>query len=167
MPLPAAYPWRPARVRVGTVGRGHGLDGSFHVEGPSGWWPFPVRSQLVVGGTVRTIRRRAGTDDRPIVALEGAASRDDADALRGEALEIVREELPAPEPDSYFHFDLVGCEVVCGERALGRVAAVEEGVANDVLVLDDAAETRLPFVFAWVPEVRVRERRIAITEGLL
>lgn len=166
-PSAAAYPWRPERVRVGTVGKGHGLDGSFYVDGPCGWWTFPVRSEVAVDGVVRRVRRRAGTDDRPILALDDATSREDADALRGRALEIGREALPAPELDSYFHFDLIGCEVVCGERPLGRVSAVEEGVANDVLVLDDEAETRLPFVFAWVPEVRIRERRIGVTEGLL
>ncbi len=166
-PHAGAYPWRPERVRVGTVGRAHGLDGSFYVEAPGGWWCFATGTDVLVGGLVRRIRRRAGTDERPIVGLDGGATREDAEGLRGLPLEIDRESLPAPQPDTYFHFDLIGCDVVCGDRNLGHVAAVEEGVANDVLVLDDPAQTRLPFVFAWVPEVRIGERRIAIAEGLL
>lgn len=152
---------------MGTVGKAHGLDGSFYVEGPCGWWSFRAGSDLLLDGAPRRVVRRAGTDDRPLIAVEGAATREAAEALRRRPLEIPRETLPPPEPDAYFHFDLVGCEVVCGGRPLGRVAAVEEGIAHDVLVVDDEAATRLPFVFAWIPEVRIRERRIVLAEGLL
>ena len=154
-------------MRVGTVGKAHGLDGAFYVDAPCGWWAFPTGAELIVGGAGRRIRRRAGTDSRPLLALEGTDAREQADAVRGQALEISREALPPPEPDNFFQFDLVGCDVVCGGKFLGRVAGVEDGVVHDVLVLDDASVTRLPFVFAWIPEVRIRERRIVVTEGLL
>ena len=164
---PARYPWRPERVRVGTVGRPHGLDGSFVVDGPCGWYDFEVGSRLLVNGRPAGVRRRAGTDVRPLVALDGHLDRDAAEALRGAPLELPRAALPAPEDDSWFRFDLIGCRAVTGDRELGVVVDVEDGVAHDVLVLDDALQTRIPFVQALVPTVDVPGRRIEIVEGLL
>lgn len=164
---PARYPWRPERVRVGTVGRPHGLDGTFVVEGPCGWYGFPVGGRLLVDGQGAGVRRRAGTEHRPLVALAGHEDRDAAESLRGAALELPRAALPDPAEDSWFRFDLIGCRVVAGDRELGRVADVEDGVAHDVILLDDADGTRIPFVGALVPTVDVAGRRIEIVEGLL
>ena len=161
------YPWRPERVRVGTVGRAHGLDGSFVVDSPCGWFRFPRGARLVLGGRPVTVRRSAGTESRPLVAVMDVDDRSAAEALRGAPLELERARLPEPEPDSYFHFDLVGCAVEAGGQVLGRVAAVEEGVAHDLLVLDDDASTRIPFVAALVPVVDVPGRRLEVVEGLL
>ena len=57
---------------------------------------------------------------------------------RGAAITVPRDRLPAPEPDYYYVFQLVGLEVVeDGGRVLGRVADVLPGVANDVLELQN------------------------------
>jgi 16S rRNA processing protein RimM len=154
-------------VRVGTVGRPHGLDGTFVVEGPCGWYGFGVGARLLVAGRPAGVRRRAGTDLRPLVALEGHVDRDAAEALRGAALELPRGALPDLEEDSWFRFDLIGCVAVAGGRELGRVVDVEDGVAHDVLVLDDPGPTRIPFVAALVPTVDVPARRVEVVEGLL
>jgi 16S rRNA processing protein RimM len=161
-----AAPWRPELVRVGTVGKAHGLDGSVYVDAPCGWYAFPRGETVRVAGVPRALRRRAGTDDRPLVAFDGIDDRDAAAALRGAALELPASRLPPAEADAYFHFDLVGCAAYQGERLLGHVAAVEEGVAHDVLVLDDEAPTRLPFVAAIVPNVDVGARRLEVTPEL-
>lgn len=163
------YPWRPARVRVGTVGKAHGLDGGVRIASPCGWYRFRKGASLLLDGRPVRILRRGGTDLDPIVLLEGCADRTAAEALRGSALELERDALPAPEPDAYFRFDLVGCAVVeAGSgRPLGHVADVEDGVANDVLVLDDGVPTRLPFVAVLVPEVDVAARRIVVVDGLV
>ena len=104
----------------GVVGRPHGLDGSFHVLSPR-----PVL--LALGTTVRAagrdaeVVRLAGTDDRPIVRLAGVDTREAADALRGTELLVPRSVAPPLEDDEWWAEDLVGCRVVDGERALGRV----------------------------------------------
>ena len=158
--------WRPARVRVGTAGRPHGVRGAFRVSSPCGWWGFPAGSALLVGGVERRVAASSGTPEQPIVHLEGADDRDAAAALAGAALELPREAVPEPEDDSYFRYDLVGCAVYAGERLLGRVREVEEGVAHDILLLDDEAETRIPFVAELVPDVDVRGRRLHVAEWL-
>ncbi len=110
----------PDWLAAGVVGRPHGLDGSFHVLSPR-------PALLALGTTVRAagreaeIVRRAGTDDRPIVRLDGVDSREAADALRGTELLVPRSIAPALEEDEWWAEDLVGCRVVDGDRALGRV----------------------------------------------
>ena len=159
-------PWRPELVRVGTVGKAHGLDGSVYVDAPCGWYAFPRGETVRVDGVPRALRRRAGTDDRPLVAFDGVDDRAAAEGLRGATLELPASRLPPAEADTYFHFDLVGCAAYQAERLLGHVAAVEEGVAHDILVLDDAGPTRLPFVAAIVTSVDVAGRRLEITPEL-
>src|SRR6478752_3241938 len=66
---PAA--WRPARARLGVVGRAHGLDGSFRVERAVDWFAFAPGALLELGGEPRRIAARRGDDARPIVRLAG------------------------------------------------------------------------------------------------
>jgi 16S rRNA processing protein RimM len=70
------------------------------------------------------VERRAGTDAKPIVRLASCAQRDDAAALRGEALLAPEAEPRALGPDEYLAGDLEGARVVDGERELGTVAAL-------------------------------------------
>lgn len=158
-----AYPWRPERVRVGTIGKPHGLDGSFRVADPCGWWEFPQGSAVLVDGDLRIVSRCRGDELAPLIALEGAVDRTAVELLRGAALELPRADLPEPDEDAYFRFDMIGCTV---ERAdgtpLGVVEAVEDGVAHDQLVV---GEHRIPFVAAIVPVVDIPARRMALVDG--
>jgi 16S rRNA processing protein RimM len=104
----------------GRVGRPHGLDGSFHVVGPR-------PGLLVLGAIVRVgsrdaeIVRRAGTDEHPILRLEGFDGRDAAEALRGSELMLPRSAAPSLGEDEWWAEDLKNCRVVDGERTLGWV----------------------------------------------
>ena len=161
--MTAEHPWRPERVRVGTIGRAHGLDGSFRVADPCGWWEFPRGSAVLVDGAERVVSRSRGDELAPLIALEGAEDRTAIERLRGAALELPREAVPEPEEGVWFRFDLVGCRVELADgTALGAVDAVEDGVAHDVLVVGDH---RIPFVAAIVPVVDVPARRIVLAEG--
>ena len=79
------------------------------------------RDAVVVAGRSTAIVRRAGTDDKPILRLEGSSSREDADALRGEALQVPLEDAPPLEPGEFWARDLEGCLVTDGEREVGVV----------------------------------------------
>jgi 16S rRNA processing protein RimM len=155
---------RPERVRVGTAGRAHGLDGTVAVDGACGWFGFEPGSHVLVDGVRRRVRRRAGTEARPLVAFDGVADRTAAEELRGAPLELAAADVPPPEDGAYFRFDLVGCDVFQGGARLGTVTAVEDGVAHDVLLLDSGL--RLPFVDAVVPVVDVAAARIEIDPDL-
>ena len=92
-----------------------------------------------------------------MIALEREVSR-------GAALQVPAAELPPPEEDAYYVFQLIGLTVEEeGGRTLGRVRAVEPGVANDVIELDSGLA--LPLHEACVLEVEVDAGRIVVARG--
>ena len=147
-----------SNVRIGRVGKPHGLDGSFVVEDASA---DPARFAVdavvhVEGEPARVVAsKRAG--GRPVVRL-------DRQVARGSWLTLPADELPPPDPDSYYVFQLVGLEVVEeGGRALGRVADVLPGVANDVLELDSGVA--LPMHEECVRDVDLAAGTIVVARG--
>jgi 16S rRNA processing protein RimM len=107
-------------LHAGSVGRPHGLDGSFLVKDANPTL-LPLGAIVTVGGSPRTIDRHAGHAARLIVRLEGCVSREQADALRGQALLASRQQAPELEPDEWWAEDLEGCAVRDGERTVGIV----------------------------------------------
>ena len=145
-------------VTAGRVGRPHGLDGSVTVESPA--HPLPVGTAVTVQGAERVVRRRAGTDDRPLIRLDGVGDRDAAVALRGELLLVREGDAPLADME-WLAADLVGCLV----PGVGRVSRVLEAPSCDVLELDDG--TLVPLVSDAVKTVDVAAGRIEIDRHFL
>jgi len=146
-------------VPVGRVGRPHGLDGAFFVEGPSARAEtFAVGAELYVGGDpAKVVASRRGAGGRPVIRLDRAAAR-------GATLAVPRASLPKLGEDEYYAFELVGLAVdEEGGRFLGRVADVVDYPANDVLELDSGVF--LPLVEACVRKVDVEGGRIVVAAG--
>jgi 16S rRNA processing protein RimM len=88
-------------------------------------------------------------------------------------LYVPRERLPVPEPEEFYHADLIGlrAEDRAG-RTIGNVVAVHNFGASDILEIAPAAggdTVMLPFSTAVVPRVEIEAGRIvvAMPEGLL
>ena len=146
-------------MTVGRVGRPHGVDGSFFVEEASETpGRFARGATLLVDGEPAEITvSKRGSGGRPVVKLDRAVPR-------GATLAVRRDELPELEPDAYYVFQLVGLAVEEeGGRPLGVVADVENGPANDVLVLDSGL--LLPLVEACVVELDLDAGRIVVARG--
>ncbi|MDQ4049252.1 MAG: ribosome maturation factor RimM [Actinomycetota bacterium] len=145
-------------VTAGRVGRPHGLDGSVRVESPV--HPLSVGTAVTVQGAERVVRRRAGTDDRPLIRLDGVGDRDAAAALRGELLLVRESEAPLGDKE-WLAADLVGCLV----PGVGRVSRVLEAPSCDLLELDDG--TLVPLVGDAVTSVDVAAGRIDVDRRFL
>jgi 16S rRNA processing protein RimM len=86
-----------------------------------------------------------GGRDRWLVALEGVSDREAAEALRGEELWAE----PLTQPGALWVHELVGSTVVMpGDVEIGRVAALQEGVSADLLVLEDGRLIPLTFLIS-------------------
>jgi 16S rRNA processing protein RimM len=146
-------------VPVGRVGRPHGIDGAFFVEGPSDRPELYAKgAELYVGGSpAKVVVSRRGGGNRPVIKL-------DRPAERGAAIAVPRAALPPLGEDEYYAFQLVGLAVEEeGGRFLGRVADVVDYPANDVLELDSGAF--LPLVGACVRSVDLEGGRIVVNPG--
>ncbi len=154
----SSLPSSDSFVSVGRVGRPHGLAGGFVVEHASAAPErLAVGAKVYVDGRAVSIVESKWAGGRRVVRLDCAVAR-------GSVLAVRRAELPPPEPDSYYVFDLLGLAVEeDGGRALGRVQQVSPGVANDVLELDSGIE--LPLVEACVQEVNLEAGRIVVQHG--
>ncbi len=151
-------------LRAGTVGRPHGLDGSFHVVDG-------VPELLVSGGAVvvaerqRVIVRRAGFDARPIVRLDGCDDRDGAQALRGAEILVARERAPELEPDEWWAHDLEGCTVHDADVEVGVVTRLLGLPSCEVLEVDRAGggpQLLVPLIKDAVRAVDIERRTIDV-----
>jgi 16S rRNA processing protein RimM len=118
-------------VTAGRVGKPHGLDGSFYVDGAS--HPLDVGTEVFLREGRQPVARRAGTDERPLIRLEGL---DDPASVRGEVILV---DLPLGEGE-WLAADLMGLLV----PGRGRVTRVLDGPSCSVLELDDGS--LIPFI---------------------
>jgi 16S rRNA processing protein RimM len=139
-------------VTAGRVGKPHGLDGSFYVDGPR--HELPEGAELTVIGQTHRITRRAGTDERPLIRL---ADVDDPSALRGELL-LIEDELAEGE---WLAADLVGCRV----PGLGAVTQVVDAPSCSILELEDG--TLIPFVSDAIERVDLDAGEIRVRADFL
>jgi 16S rRNA processing protein RimM len=147
-------------VSIGRVGRPHGLRGDFVVERPSeAAGRFAVGVKVYAGREPATVVESKRSGGRLVVKL-------DREVARGVDLELPEDELPPPDEGSFYAFQLVGLAVEEeGGRALGTVAEVDPGPANDVLRLDSGAV--LPLVEDCVREVDLDAGRITVAPGFI
>ena len=146
-------------VPIGRVGKPHGLDGSFFVEGPSDRPDAFARGAVVYvdGVAAKIVASKRGSQNRPVIRLERRVER-------GAELAVSRASLPPLGEDEYYAFQLVGLTVEEeGGRVIGRVQEVLDYPANDVLELDSGVS--LPLVEACVRKVDVDGGRIVIAPG--
>jgi 16S rRNA processing protein RimM len=139
-------------VTAGRVGKPHGLDGSFYVEGPR--HALPEGAEVVLGSRARRIERRGGTDERPLIRLSGV---DDPGAVRGEMM-LIEDELA---DDEWLAADLARCNVV----GLGPVARVVDGPSCSLLELDDG--TLVPLVSDAIARIDLDAREIRVNREFL
>jgi len=111
-------------------------------------------------------RSFAVTLTRPVTGglgarLSGITTREAAAALRGTTLWAPRAALPSLPDDEFYHADLIGLEVVdTGGQVLGRVRAIFDHGAGDILEIVGRDQILLPFTRQVVPTVDLAAGRI-------
>ena len=134
-------------LEVGRVVRPHGLSGEVVVDLISNRPERLERGSVLSLGTGESLTVSAARpfQHRFLVVFEGVTTREQADSLRAAVLLAA----PIEDPDALFVHDLIGCEVVeASGTSRGRVAAVQENPASDLLVGEDGWLVPLRFVVA-------------------
>ena len=108
---------------------------------------------------------------RVVLKFSGYDSMTRADDLRGARVMITRDQLVKLPDDTYYDFDLIGCEVDAQDgRRIGRVEEVQNfGAAPLLVVRDGLRELLVPLVLSICVEIDTERKRIMINppEGLL
>jgi 16S rRNA processing protein RimM len=164
-------------ILVGMIARTHGNRGQVIVNAET---DFP-EARYKVGARlfsrrpngpvemvdVTSVRFQQG---RPILGFAGIGSIDDAERLTGAELRVPSSEQEELPQGSFYHHQLIDCDVVtaAGEQ-VGKVAAVEgSGAASRLVVRGPRREVLIPLADE-ICKVDVAGKRITITppEGLL
>jgi 16S rRNA processing protein RimM len=89
-----------------------------------------------------------------VMALEGVSDRDQAIALKGARILVVRDAFPKADPDSYYWVDLIGCSAVnLQNEDLGEVIDITENGAHGVIVIGDTSSKAIKQLVPFVKEV--------------
>lgn len=139
------------RVEIGRIVRVHGIRGEVVIA------TYNPESDLLdslealyVGGAERRVVRARNTHRGWLVQLDGVATRNDAEALRGQVVEVDRAALSLGEDDVLLD-DLIGCRVQRIDGApWGTIAAIEGGMQDRLVIHDGDIERLLPLVDEFV-----------------
>ncbi len=179
--LPPASPPGPAQKRgsvepsaephflaVGRITRPHGVHGEVRVELLT---DVPERFEwldaVYVGEknprrtVIESVRYHQGV---VLLRLAGYPTRDEADALRGELLQVPESEAVPLEEGEYFLYQLAGLNVFteAGTR-IGRLSEILETGANNVFVVNgDNGQHLLPDIPDVIKEIDIENGRITI-----
>ena len=127
-------------------------------------------TEVTVAGRTAVIVRRAGTDARPIIRLQGIEARTQAEELRGMDLSISGGDAPALGEGEWWAHELEGCEVVDGRQLLGTVNRLIELPSCEALEVRPAGggePVLVPLVRDAVREVTPAQRRIEVNLDFL
>lgn len=144
------------RIEIGRIARAHGIRGEVVIatHDPESDLLDRLRA-LWIGGAARDVVRARNTQRGWLVQLVGVATRNDAEALRGQAVEVDRDALELDDDDVLLD-DLVGCRVQRVDGTpWGTIAAVESGMQDRLVIHDGDIERQLPLVDEFVTEIDV------------
>jgi 16S rRNA processing protein RimM len=156
------------RICIARIGAAHGTGGEVRL------WPFTTQGEDVAAygplqtgdGRVFEIESLRPCKDCLVARLKGVADRAAAERLCNTDLYVLRECLPAPEPDEFYYADLIGLRAQdTAGRAVGAVVAVHNFGAGDILEIAPEAggdTLMLPFSTAAVPSVDITAGRLVV-----
>jgi 16S rRNA processing protein RimM len=156
----------------GTLGKVHGLKGELYLNlAPGGLERLELGERFFVAdegaGEPRpcALTRAGGTDRRPLVVLDLAATRDEAIKLQG--LELLASSAALDRQPHYRVGDLLGLPVrTASGRVVGEVRDVLEAPAHEILAVraPDGADVLIPLVDALVG---LQDGVLTVVDGLL
>jgi 16S rRNA processing protein RimM len=182
--------WPDDAVEVGRILDAWGVKGWFKVQpfaadpqalfSSRRWFlappdgPAPKRA-VAAGSLPRLLKITGARDHNDLVVAQAQdiADRASAEALRGARVFVSRASFPTPDADEFYWVDLIGLDVVNLQgESLGRVVGLLDTGPHSVLRVApgegvaEADERLIPFVGAYVSEVKLAERRVIVDWGL-
>jgi len=139
------------RIEIGRIARIHGIRGEVVISTHDPESDLLDRlPTLWIGEIARDVVRARSTPRGWLVQLAGVATRNDAEALRGQVVEVDRAALELDEDDILLD-DLIGCRVQRVDGTpWGTIAAIEGGMQDRLVIHDGDIERQLPLVDEFV-----------------
>jgi 16S rRNA processing protein RimM len=163
---------------VGRIARAHGNRGevivNLHTDFPQDRFRPGAELFIERRGAVEALRltKVRFQHERPVLAIDGVTTMNDAEALAGYELRVPVERLAALPAGTFYRHELIGCRVETRSGApVGVVTDVEGTFGGSRLIVDGGSrgEILIPLAAEICTAVDVAAQRIVIEppEGLL
>ncbi len=158
-------------ITVGQLGRPRGTDGEIYVT-PLTDFPerFEKMAEIYISSgdswskmKLVSVKMMSG---RPVLKFDDINSPEDAARLTNRYLAVPKDDIMTPPKDSYYIFDVLGCEVFDADtkNKIGEIVDVEEYPANDCYIIktDDGKRFTIAAVKRFINKVDVNAKRVEI-----
>lgn len=161
-------PLNPERMAIGVIVAAHGTRGDVRMKI---WTHFPEHiaalKSVYLGDEEQPRRLRYVRSSRgmAVLSLQGITRRDAAEELRGTVVRIDRQQARPLDEDSFYHFQLIGLDVVNEDgESVGKLAEIIETGANDVYVVrnDEGKEVLFPALKDVVTEIDLESGKMTV-----
>lgn len=163
-----------SRLSIGAIASAHGVKGQFKVKTfTANPRDIATYGPVYIGGRqIGLVIRGTTANGMVIVAADEVTSREEAEALRGQTLEVDRNALPESDDDEVYHADLIGVQAETEDgTALGRIIAIHDFGGGEIVEVKPASgpTLMLPFAANFVVTIDLEARRaiLAPPDGLL
>jgi len=148
-------------IELGRVAGSYGVHGWVKVVPYSE--ALAVQPQWWIGGRDYPVEQAKAHANTLIAKLGGVGSREQALELKGSAVAVTRQALPAPPQGIYYWTDLIGLRVVNRRgETLGSVQGMTWNGAHDVMSVAGGRVRLIPWVGAVVADVDLDARVIRV-----
>ncbi|WP_245978577.1 ribosome maturation factor RimM [Aurantiacibacter xanthus] len=128
-------------ITLAAIAGAHGVTGEVRLKLFGEGLPSLKQHKSFNEGALTLAKLRDDGKGGAIARFAEVTSRTDAEKLRGTVLAVPREALPPLAEGEYYHADLIGLPAVSDTgEALGRVIAVENFGASDIIEIERPAE---------------------------
>jgi 16S rRNA processing protein RimM len=159
-------------IELGVVARPHGVTGEVrvHVFNSESTLLRELGEIFLIGeegeepALVEIVSTRQGSKAW-LMRLAGVSSLEDAESLRGYALCVPREALPALEEGEYYHADLIGLEAFEGSDAIGRVVEIIDYPSAECLKIErPGGFLEVPMLPRWLNRVDIEGGKVHLKD---
>ena len=165
-------------LAVACVRKAHGLQGFCKISSYSGDYSHIKKAKEVkvvckTATEFYNIEAITKLGDGYILKFEGINSPEEVKQLNGADIYLKREELIPCKEGEFYRGDLVGCELIFDGKVQGKVNAIIEGAASDLLEVnlfdEDSSQDKkktvlIPFIKNAIGEVDVKQGKIELLE---
>ena len=148
-------------IIIGKVGAARGLDGMLKIipltdfEGR-----FDDLREISIGGKIFRIEEVKHIGGQLFMKFAGVDNRESARALTNKFLTVDRENAAPLDDGEFYTFDIIGCEVLDGDKKIGTVTNVLKTGSNDVFEVD--GKILIPALKSVVKSIDVAAKRILV-----
>lgn len=151
------------RIEIGGIARAHGIKGEVVIVTHDPDSDLLAELETVyVGGEPKKIVGARSTHRGWLVALEGIATRTEAERLKGQPVEVDRDEIELDDGEVLLN-DMIGCKVVMADGTpWGEIVAIEAGMQDRLVIHDGEMERMLPLVDELVTNIDLEQGIVTV-----